>query len=177
MVASRRARRGNVCVLVAFSLVFIIGAAAIAIDGGLLMDDLQKAQAAADASAMAAATELFKNWQSDNGFDRSNQARDAALELAATNGFPNDGTDSVITPNEVDGDGKPLHGIWCPPISGTTSESPASSRWSSSTTRSGTSARFMATTGSRCEPVRSPRAAGGRRTPAYCCWTRAAAGH
>jgi hypothetical protein len=118
MVAARRARRGNVCLLVAFSLVFIIGAAAIAIDGGLLLDDLQKTQAAADASALAAATELFKNWQSDNGYDRSDQARDAALDLAASNGFANDGTDSIITPNEVDGDGKPLHGIWCPPISG-----------------------------------------------------------
>jgi hypothetical protein len=118
MVAARPARRGNVCLLVAFSLVFIVGAAAIAIDGGLLMDDLQKLQAAADASALAGATELFKNWQSDNGLDRSNMARDAALDLAATNGFPNDGTDSVITPNEVDADGKPLHGIWIPPISG-----------------------------------------------------------
>jgi hypothetical protein len=118
MVAARRARRGNVCVFLAFCMIFIVGAAAVAIDGGLIMDDVQKLQAAADASAMAAATELFKNWQSDNGFDRSDQARDAALSLAATNGFSNDGTDSVITPNEVDDSGKPLHGIWCPPISG-----------------------------------------------------------
>jgi len=118
MVASRRARRGNVCLLVAFSLVFLIGAAAIAIDGGLILYDVQKVQSAADASALAAATQLFANWQTEIGLDPNDKARDAALALAATNGFANDGTDSVITPNAVDDQGKPLHGIWCPPISG-----------------------------------------------------------
>jgi hypothetical protein len=118
MLITRHERPGNVCVLVAFCLTIVVGVAAIAIDGGLLMYDLQKVQVAADASAMAGATQLYKFWQSDSGFDPSNRARDAALGLAATNGFSNDGADSVITPNEVDGSGKPLHGIWCPPISG-----------------------------------------------------------
>src|SRR5207247_2297509 len=99
MVITHKERPGNVCVLVAFCLTFLVGVAAIAIDGGLLMDDLQKVQAAADASAMAGAAQLFKNWQSDNGLDTSNRAHDAALALAASNGFTNDGTDSVITPN------------------------------------------------------------------------------
>src|SRR5262245_13995138 len=118
MVITRHDRPGNVCLLVAFCVTIVVGVAAIAIDGGLLMDDVQKVQAAADASAMAGAAELFKSWQSDAGFDPSNRARDAALALAASNGFANDGTDSVITPSEVDGSGKPVHGIWCPPISG-----------------------------------------------------------
>jgi len=118
MVITRHDRPGNVCVLVAFCLTVVVGVAAIAIDGGLLMDDVQKVHAAADASAMAGAVQLFKNWQGQGGLDLDQSARNAALALAATNGFTNDGTDSVITPNAVDQSGKPLHGIWCPPISG-----------------------------------------------------------
>src|SRR5206468_888609 len=118
MVIIRPRRPGNVSVLFAFCLVFLVGVAAIAIDGGLIMDDVQKVQSAADASALAAAGQLFKNWQSDSGFDTNNRARDAALAVAVTNGYANDGTDSLITPNALDDNGKPQHGIWCPPITG-----------------------------------------------------------
>jgi hypothetical protein len=104
--------------LVALCITVLVGVAAIAIDGGLLMDDVQKLQAAADASALAGAEQLYTYWQSANGLDTNGKALEAALALAATNGYANDGVDSVITPNAVDGDGKPLHGIWCPPISG-----------------------------------------------------------
>jgi Flp pilus assembly protein TadG len=38
----------------AFCLTFLVAVAAVAIDGGLIMDDVQKVQAAADASALAA---------------------------------------------------------------------------------------------------------------------------
>src|SRR5437773_2165910 len=111
-------RPGNVCVLMAFCLTFLVAVAAVAIDGGLIMDDVQKVQAAADASALAGAAQLFQYWQSESGFDSSNHAHDAALALAASNGFTNDGTDSVITPNAVDAAGKPLHGIFVPPVTG-----------------------------------------------------------
>src|SRR6476620_2535855 len=118
MVRTRRKRPGNVCVLVAFCIAVLMGIAAIAIDGGMLMDDVQKLQAAADASALAGAEQLYTYWQTAAGYDTNGKAVEAALALAAANGDPNDGVDSVITPNAVDGGGNPLHGIWCPPISG-----------------------------------------------------------
>src|SRR3954447_23352436 len=95
----REGRRGNVVVLVAFCITILAGVAAIAIDGGAIMDDVQKVQAAADASALAAAEQLYKLWQTGNGYDVGGNAKNAALALAATNGYNNDGINSVITPN------------------------------------------------------------------------------
>jgi Flp pilus assembly protein TadG len=84
----RAERRGNVCVLVALLLPLLIGIAAIAIDGGVLMDDRQRAQSAADAAALAAAGQLFLNWQSSQGLDPKGKAVAAAQALATQNGFP-----------------------------------------------------------------------------------------
>src|SRR5947209_926820 len=47
MTRTRTERRGNVCVLMAFCITILVGMAAIAIDGGAIMDDVQKVQAAA----------------------------------------------------------------------------------------------------------------------------------
>src|SRR5947209_19645227 len=121
----REGRRGNVCVLMAFCITILVGMAAIAIDGGAIMDDVQKVQAAADASALAAAEQLYKLWQTGSGYDVGSNARNAALALAATNGYSNDGTDSQITPNAwtngVSGGGSGVgasttvqHGIFIP---------------------------------------------------------------
>src|SRR5436309_1881946 len=92
-------RRGNVVVLMAFCITILVGMAAVAIDGGAIMDDVQKVQAATDASALAAAEQIFRLWQTGNGLDVGSNAKNAALNLAATNGYSNDGTDSQITPN------------------------------------------------------------------------------
>ena len=51
-------RRGIVAPLVAFLLIGLLGAAAFALDGGFIQDDNRSVQAAADAAALAAATEL-----------------------------------------------------------------------------------------------------------------------
>src|SRR5262245_56360515 len=125
----REGRPGNVVVLVAFCITILVGVAAIAIDGGTIMDDVQKVQAAADASALAAAEQLYKYWQIGNGYDVGNNAKNAALALASTNGYTNDGTDSIITPNSftlgVSGGGggggnitSVNHGIFIPPVTG-----------------------------------------------------------
>jgi Flp pilus assembly protein TadG len=125
----REGRRGNVVVLVAFLVTILVGVAAVAIDGGSLMDDVQKVQAAADSSALAAAEQLYKYWQTGNGYDVGNNAKNAALALAATNGYTNDGTDSLITPNDWTlgqsggggGGGNVTsvnHGIFIPPVTG-----------------------------------------------------------
>src|SRR5437868_3279108 len=122
MMKSRTPREGNVIVLVAACLTVLMSVVAIAIDGGVLMDDRQKVQAAADASALAAAEQLYLNWQADLGLDPHGTAVAAAIALAKSNGYPNDGTISVITPNltapNSSGTTEAVHGVWAPPATG-----------------------------------------------------------
>jgi hypothetical protein len=92
-------RTGNVAVLTAVSLVCIFGIGAIALDGGLLQHDRRMAQAAADAAAMAAADDLYLNWQANAGLDLSGTAQTKALAIAKANGFNNNGVDSSVTVN------------------------------------------------------------------------------
>lgn len=110
-------RNGAVAVQAAISLTVLLGIAAITIDGGLLQAEKRRAQATADAAALAAAADLFKRYNTNNGTDPSPfPARDSALAIAAANGYTS--ANSVITPNAVNGSGQPEHGIWIPPISG-----------------------------------------------------------
>jgi hypothetical protein len=128
MMIKREKRPGHIVVFMALMITILVGVSAIAIDGGVIQDDVQKLQAAADASALAGAEELYRKWQTDNGLDISGSAKDAAVALAATNGYPNDGVDSLITPNDwttgQNGQGMGIgnvtvnHGVFIPPISG-----------------------------------------------------------
>jgi hypothetical protein len=63
----------------------------------MLLDDRRVAQAAADAAALAGATDLYEDWFTNEGADVSNTARDSALATAASNGFNNDGVNSTVT--------------------------------------------------------------------------------
>jgi Flp pilus assembly protein TadG len=92
-------RQGTIIAVVAVLLVAILGNLAIALDGGLLLDDKRQVQAAADAAALAAATDLFNNYGTNNGLDPSGTASASALATAAANGFSNDGTNTVVTVN------------------------------------------------------------------------------
>jgi len=92
-------RRGTIAVLVALSLTAIFGIVAIALDGGLLLDNHRSVQAAADAAALAAADDLFKNFHINNGLDPSGTAKASALSTAAANGYNNDGVTSIVTVN------------------------------------------------------------------------------
>ena len=94
-----RRRRAVVVAFVALSLVGLVGVAAIAIDGGLLYLELRKTRAGADAAAMAAACDLYKNYPTNNGTDPSGSAKQAALDVASTNGFTNDTTTSTVVVN------------------------------------------------------------------------------
>jgi Putative Flp pilus-assembly TadE/G-like len=82
-------RKAAVVVLIAFCLIVLLGLVAIAIDGGLILDDKQRVQAAADAAAMAAANNLFLDWQTNFGADTGGDAKAAAVASATANGFPN----------------------------------------------------------------------------------------
>jgi hypothetical protein len=92
-------RLGMVAVMGAVCLVVMLSMVAIAIDGGLLMDDRRSAQSAADAAAMAGAADLYAKWQLNKGIDRQGTAVLKASACAAANGFP--------SPE-----------VYCPPLSG-----------------------------------------------------------
>jgi hypothetical protein len=92
-------RRGVVAVAVALSLTGLVGVTAISVDGGLLQLHLRKTRSTADAAAMAAACELFRNYPTDNGADPNGTAKSAALSVANTNGYSNDGTTSTVVVN------------------------------------------------------------------------------
>ena len=92
-------RRGTIAVLVAVSLIALMSIVAIALDGGLLLDDHRSVQSAADAAALAAADDLFTNFHINNGLDPSGTAKASALATAAANGYNNDGVTSIVTVN------------------------------------------------------------------------------
>src|SRR4051794_8238008 len=92
-------RRGKIIVLVALSLIGVVGVVAIAADGGLMLDQRRRVQAAADAAALAAACDLFKNYPLNNGVDKSNSASDLAFATATAQGYTNDQKTSFVTVN------------------------------------------------------------------------------
>lgn len=100
MATNTNDRRGVAIVMTAIALIAIIGVAAIALDGGLLLDNRQRVQAAADSAAMAAAVDLFNQYLAGgSGNDSPGTAKTSALTTASANGFNNDGVNSVVTVN------------------------------------------------------------------------------
>src|SRR4051812_19388039 len=104
----RPPRRGAILVQAALCLIPILGVAAIVVDGGVLLSERRHAQATADAAALAAANCLVR------GGDVT-KATNRALTIAAANGYSNDGTTTLITPNDPGVSGAPVHGVWSPP--------------------------------------------------------------
>src|SRR5438093_8739140 len=88
-----RTRRGTVLVLVTLSLIGVLGIVALVLDGGLLQDNRRRAQAAADAAALAGAVELFKSAPTINAdstgtvIDPGNRGYNATIQSASDNGF------------------------------------------------------------------------------------------
>jgi Flp pilus assembly protein TadG len=82
-------RKGNVVVFVAICLTAVLGFVALALDGGMLLDERRDVQAAADMSALAAAENLYANWQTNQGLDTGGTAAAQATALATANGFSN----------------------------------------------------------------------------------------
>src|SRR5579883_2267764 len=92
-------RSGTVAIMVAVSLTALMAFAAITLDGGLLLDDRWRAQAAADAAALSAAASLYQNYAQNQGYDPNHTAQQSALNTAAANGYSNDGVTSTVTVN------------------------------------------------------------------------------
>ena len=78
-------RPGNVAPLVALCLIPITGIAALVMDIGLLRDQRRQAVRAADAAALAGATDLFTNYRANWGKDVDGTAVKSALTTAAGN--------------------------------------------------------------------------------------------
>src|SRR5262245_23305208 len=95
----RPPRPGKVVVLVALGLVPIVGAVAIALEGGLMLDHKRQVQAAADAAALAAAESLFSNYQTYKGADNGTKGVDAGKAVAAENGFAHNPPTTTVTVN------------------------------------------------------------------------------
>lgn len=97
--ASVRRRRAKVAVFVALCLSGMVGVAAIALDGGVLLDDQHQLQAVADAAAMAAAIDLYANYSTNQGTDPAGTAAQSAQTTAVTNGYGNGTNGTTVTVN------------------------------------------------------------------------------
>lgn len=99
MPGKRSTRRGSVVVWLVVCLGVIVGVVALGMDGGRMMEERRRAQAAADAAALAGARDMYGNYGQNQGTDPAGTARSAALASAAANDYANDGTTSTVTVN------------------------------------------------------------------------------
>jgi hypothetical protein len=88
-VASRRRTRrpGTVAIKVVLCLTVFVGVLALNLDGGRMTDERRRAQAAADAAALAAGKALYEDWWSNRGRDPAGTAAAAATRVALANGY------------------------------------------------------------------------------------------
>lgn len=95
--SSRKERRrsGSIVVVVAMSLVMLMGCAAISVDYGVLVTDANNLQRACDAAATAGANELYK--YADVTEDQR-QARYMAMSIAYKNGVVLQESDVAFSP-------------------------------------------------------------------------------
>lgn len=84
---SQQQRHGTVLVFFVVCLTMLFAVLAVVVEGGVLFDRRRHAQATADASAMAAATDLFKNYTKSYGVDSNGTAKAAAIGIAKENGY------------------------------------------------------------------------------------------
>lgn len=86
---SKPSERGQAIIIIIFSIVGVIGMAALAIDGGNAYIDSRRAETAASAAALTAALTRIEggNW------------RAAALATAEANGYANDGENNIVELN------------------------------------------------------------------------------
>lgn len=92
-------RRGSITALVGVSMTAMLAVLAMALDGGLTLEKRRSVQAAADAAAMAAASDLWNNYPANAGLDPNGTAAASARSTAAANGYNNDGTTNTVTVN------------------------------------------------------------------------------
>jgi hypothetical protein len=84
---------------VAVGLTALLSMLALLVDGGLLLSERRHAQATADAAALAAASDLYAQWKTNQGADPNGTAAASASSVASCNGYTNDGTTNSVTVN------------------------------------------------------------------------------
>lgn len=94
-MGKRSSERGQVLVIVALAMIVLLAFTALGIDGGRLFMERINAQTAADAAALAGALAKCQN----------QNVTAAALDIAQTNGYNNDGSSNSVA-------------VYSPPISG-----------------------------------------------------------
>ena len=72
-----RTRRGMVTAQVVMSMGVLMAILALVTDVGVLLVERRHAQATADAAALAAASDLYANWNSNQGSDSGHTAKTA----------------------------------------------------------------------------------------------------
>jgi hypothetical protein len=94
----RSRRRGVVAVIFAVSLVALLSVVALTADGGQALAERRQLQAAADAAALAGASDLFENWQANAGSDSGGSAVASARAVAKAAGYDN-GNNATVNVN------------------------------------------------------------------------------
>lgn len=94
----RPRRAGAVLVKVAICLPVLIGVLALNLDGGRMYDERRRAQATADAAALAAGADLYANYWTNKGADPGETARAAAEQVAVANGYPASAVTVLVPP-------------------------------------------------------------------------------
>ncbi len=93
-------KHGQSLILLALSLVGLLAMAGLGIDGGRLFSAKRRAQNAADAAAMAAALVIAQQQDGVVSAADIQQAKAAAIQRAADNGFSLPADDVTITPKD-----------------------------------------------------------------------------
>jgi Putative Flp pilus-assembly TadE/G-like len=88
MRMQQRSRLGSVVVFAAICLTMVLGFVAVAIDGGLLLDNQRRVQGVADAAAFSGAESLFQSYRLQNGTDPFSTAKNKAIKVVTDQGYP-----------------------------------------------------------------------------------------
>lgn len=92
-----QARCGAIAAQVAIFLAGLMAVTALSLEMGTLYAERRDVQAAADAAALAAAADLYKNFSTNQGSDPSYSAYNSALATAAANGYAHNGENVFVT--------------------------------------------------------------------------------
>jgi Flp pilus assembly protein TadG len=106
--------RGAILAQVALSMTALAATLAVVLDGGLLLAEHQRAQATADAAALAAAADLFAKYATASGIDSSGTANTSAITTATANGYTSSNSTIDVRLNPANYKGGPNAGTQVP---------------------------------------------------------------
>ena len=94
-------RRGATLVTMSVALVVLVGIMALALEGGSIMAERRRAQAVADAAALAAACDLSYQYGFSKGLDTTGKAADSALQVAYASQYYNQLGGTSLTDKQI----------------------------------------------------------------------------